>query len=246
MKTFEDFGVSLGGASQPQANGDALEEAVTAYTNLGLLTDEGRAREAFGQIIEARTASFSEAVTSQPRDLVLAPKLGELSFDGLKARYDQLTGQHGNPATYVWDSLWSQYSDEELNQGQIAPIEAYGVLLGGENDYDEAGLYFTDQNLKQQRKSVEKAKKDYNSDDTQLRSMSIATYMVRNAMLLERGEQLMDQPTYIRFIGLDKKRGGGSCVPGADSSGDGRVVLRGSDDGAGSRGGVRLSVGPKA
>lgn len=246
MKTFEDFGVAVGDAPRPTNTGDAVELAVTTYNSLGLLSDESKAREAFGEVIESFVATLSEAVTAESYDIVMVPKLGELSLGDLIDRYDQLTGQKGNPETYVW-KLWDRYSSEELNQGQTAAIEPRAVLLSGKNDYAEAGLYFTDQRLKQQRKSLKEAQKNHNADATTLNSLPIAGYMVRNAMQLERGEQLMDRPTYTRFIELDSKRVGGfSHVPDARSGGDGRVRLRESYEDAIPYVGVRLSVGPKA
>ncbi|HVV26181.1 MAG TPA: hypothetical protein VHC21_04090 [Candidatus Saccharimonadales bacterium] len=247
MKTFEDFGMAVGDAPQSPATGDAVELAVTTYNDLGLLTDEGKAREAFGEAVETFAATLPESVTSQPYDIVMVPKLGELSLGDLIGRYDQLTGQKGNPSTYVWSGLWDKYSDTEFNQGQTVDIEPRAVLLGGENDYDEAGLYFTNQNLKAQRKSLKEAQKNHDSNETTLGSLSVAGYMVRNAMQLERGEQLMDRPTFTRFIELDKKRADDfSYVPSADSFDGGQVHLRRSYEVARSHGGVRLSVGPKA
>ena len=247
MKTFEDFGVSLGDIPQPTNTGDAVELAVTTYNDLGLLADEGKARETFGETIGAFAATLPESVTSQPYDIVMTPKLGELSLGDLLGRYDQLTGQKDNPKTYVWTELWEEYSSDELNQGQTVAIEPQAVLLGGENNYDEAGLYFTSQDLKQQRKSLKEAQKGHDSSQTSLGSLPVAGYMIRSAMLLERGEQLMDRPTYTRFIELDKKRVDGfSCVPVAGSGGGGRVSLFWSYGLAYSYGGVRLSVGPKA
>jgi hypothetical protein len=247
MKTFEDFGVAVGGASAQPDTGDAVELAVTTYKNLGLLADEDKARAAFGEAVESLATALPEAIAEGPYDIVMVPKLGELSLSNLVDRYDQLTGQKDNPDTYVWEDLWNKYSTDELNQGQKAAIEPRAVLLGGENDYGEAGLYFTDQDLKRQRKSLKEAQKDHDSDTTTLDSLSIAGYMVRNAMQLERGQQLMDRPTFTRFIELDKKRVDGvSGVPVANSDGSGRVNLGGSDGGARSSGGVRLSVGPKS
>ncbi len=247
MKTFEDFGVALGDAPQQYDTGDSVELAVATYNNLGLLSDEGKAREAFSEAVaDLVYTALPESVTSQPYDIVMVPKLGELSLGDLVGRYDELTSQKGNPQTYVWGNLWDKYSAKELSQGQTVDIEARAVLLGGENNYDEPGLYFTNQNLKAQRKSLKEAQSNHDSDQTALNSLSVAGYMVRNAMQLERGEQLMDRPTYTRFVELDSKRVDDfSCVPRAYSGDRGRVRLYGSGGHADSDDGVRLSVGLK-
>lgn len=246
MKTFEDFGVALGDTPPQYGTGDAAELAVATYNSLGLLSDAGKARSAFSTAITSLKEALPQSVTSQPYDIVMVPKLGELSLDELVGRYDELTTQKGNPRTAVWGRLWDKYSADDFNQGQTVAIEARAVLLGGENDYDEPGLYFTKQNLKTQRESFKEAQKSHEGNDTVLGSLSVAGYMVRNAMQLERGEKLMDRPTYTRFIELDSKRVDGiSCVPGAGSRGDGRVDLDESFERANPDGGVRLSVGQK-
>lgn len=246
-KTFEDFGVALGTAPQPYDTGDSVELAVATYQNLGLIADEGKAREAFGQEIASLQAALPESVTTQPHDIVMVTRLGELSFANLIDRYNQLTTSKGNPPTEPWEPLWGKYTDEELNQGQTAAMEARAVLLGGENEYNEPGLYYTRQTLKEQRKSLKEAQSEHDGKATTLNSVSPASYMVRNAMQLERGEQLMDRPTFTRFIELDSKRVGViSYVPLADSVSDGRVCLLESHELAYPRGGVRLSVGQES
>lgn len=246
MKSFTDCGIVFGEVPATYNTDDAVELAVATYQDLGFIADASKAQETFGQEIADLTAKLPESLADQPYDMVIVPRLGLLTMGDLVERYDELTSQKGNPRTNIWEPLWDKYSDKELNQGQTEAIEAKAVLLGGENDYDEPGLYFTGQTLKEQRKSLKEAQKTHEGDASELDSLSVAGYMIRNAMQLERGEQLMDRPTYTRFIGLDSKRvDGGSYVPDAGSGGDGRVYLSRSRGLADPRDGVRLAVGLK-
>lgn len=246
MTTFEQAGLAIEQAPAKTINLDnAIELSVATYNILNLITDEGKAREAFGEEIQSLTDALPESVTSKPYDIVIVPKLGALSLSSLIDRYDSLTTQKGNPETHIWSGLWNQYSSDELNQGQTTDLQAQAVLLQVHNDYNEPGLYITGQDLKSQRITLtnEQALHAEENPKTQLHSLSPAGYLIRNAMQLERGEPLPDQETFTRFIELENKSvDGGSYVPGACFSG-GRVRLGGSGGRASSRDGVRLSVG---
>lgn len=239
MKTFKNFGVALNEAPQPYDTGDSVELAVATYNNLGLVADEGNARESFGKAVNALQSMLPESVTAQPHDIVMVPKLGELSLSDLIGRYNEFSP---HSQTYAWDNLLDRYTAEELNQGQTRPIQAQAVLLGGENKYDEPGLYFTNQRLKKQRQSLKQAQQEHDGKDTELSAVSLASYIVRNAMQLERDEQPQDKSTETRFIGLDSKRVGVfSFVPAANSDVNGLILnescaVKCDDEG------VRLSV----
>lgn len=244
MKTFEDFGLNITSTPELPPAEDFAELALKTYANLGLVSDGDKAREAFSEKVDAISAALPEDTAKRPFDIVIVPKLGELSLNSLIERYDELTSAKGNYQTYIWSELWDQYSADELNQGQATPIEPRAVLLAG--GHDEPGLYFTNQNLKKQRKSLEDTKEVFADELVALQSMSPAEYIIRNAMLLERGEPLQDTQTFTRFIELDEKTvDGRSYVPNANSNGYGRLLLYGSGAYAFSYAGVRLSVGLK-
>lgn len=246
MKTFEDFGIAVSDTAPLNDTTQGVDLAVATYNNLGLINDEGKAREAFEVAFGDLEAARENNPIIEPIDLVIVPKLGELTLGSLIDRYDSLTKQKNNPATWIYNELWDQYSGDELSQGQTRPMEAQAVLLGGtDNAYSKVGLYSTNQTLKDQRKSLKQAQKGHVGQDTILKSVSPASYIIRNAMQLERGKPLQDTQTFTRFVELDSKTAGGdSFVPVACSDG-GLLDLYGSNGRADSYFGVRLAVGLK-
>lgn len=108
------------------------------------------------------------------------------------------------------------------------------MLLGGENEFNEAGLYFTRQTLREQLKAVR-------SHDL----VNPADYVLLNAQHRVAGEPMLDTQTFTSFPQLEMKVAGDvSRVPGAECD-NSYLRLRGYLGFARFLGGVRLSMGPE-
>lgn len=235
MTDFEGSGFAPDNAAQREGTqqasiNSAVEIALATYRSLGVVRDEGKARDGLERAVTPLVVSLPESVTAQPYDIVVAPRLGlgdsEMNPGGLIGLYDELTGRKGNLPTAVAPQ-WNSYTPEELNQGQVEPFVAYAVLPGDGRCPDEPGMYFAGQTLEdgqtleQQRENFKEVQKEHGSDRIKVDSLTVAGYVIRDAMQLERGETLMDGTgTRTRFISLDDSRviiDGERFVPAATS-----------------------------
>jgi hypothetical protein len=208
--SFESFGLSVGKPVAEVVNDSAVinatEEAVIAYRNLGMLKDAGRARERFGEKFDALHGALQSDGLTVPTDMIIVPKFSaELSpvdltarlADLFKSKNDRLWNRSG--AHSYSQGRGEEYTFRRLNQGQTVLMEAQAVLLQRPSDSKEAGrcsneLFYAGKSIAEQRKSMKEWQKEAKESGaaTLPASMSLAGYIVRQAMLLERGETLMD------------------------------------------------------
>lgn len=213
--SFESAGLSAEDRIYTRINADdPVDLAVATYSDLGFVADKGQARETFGVMFDELSEALYADKAGRGADLVIVPKFespanGGLQLAELLYRYDELSRDKGNLASGKGlGRSWSMYSAEELNQGQANDLEAQAVLLDGESDYGEKGLYYTSKTIKEQRQLLGEQKAVYKKNttgETQLNSVNIASYIIRNAMQIERGEPLQDIRTLTRFPELDTK-----------------------------------------
>lgn len=222
--------------------------AVATFDSLGFVRDKGAATEAIEQKMQKLQISITESPATAVEPFIAIELTDKFSVTALKEAFDAKIQGENNCDTYVYQKLWDQYSPAELNSrrvGQKATTVAQGIKVLGEaramvlgnegNTYSEAGLYHTDQNLKNQIEAV----KD-------LGLINPVDYIILQAQRREAGETPLDTNTFTRFVQLDKKSAGGfSGVPDARWGGD-RLRLDGSGALAVSDVGVRLSVGSEA
>ncbi len=249
MRTFADAGVSF---EAPQVvvpditREDPTALAVATYTNLGRITDQGRATEQFGEMITDLTKALPDSIRDRPHYITVVPRLGQAGLAKLHDAYNALTGTHGNDSTEVWPDLWDQFDDEVLAGGQVADLEARAVLLDAPNEYGEPGLYFTRQRIGEQRHSITAFNEVHDDATTAVHSTGPASYLIQNAakLSLSEVEPLLDRRTFTRFPELEGGVDGVPRVGSADSL-DGRLYFCVSYVFANPRVGVRLEVGQK-
>ncbi len=250
MSTLEHFGLQLNEYPGHYDVGtldhnDPSELAVAVYSNLGLVTDIPKARKAFSKEISSLQLALPESVTTRPHDLLVVPRLGQLSMVGLINRYNALPLAKDILNIKPYWPLWDQYSTQELSQGQSKPIEARAIILDAENDYSEPGLYFCGQTVRQQVRSLSTAEERIAGSEAFLSTVSISGYVIYNAMQLVRGAPLLDRATFSRFVELEGRpirdvSGDELLYPLAFSFDFGRITLAASYYGSGSNVGVRL------
>lgn len=216
--------------------------AVAALKSLGLVGDEDMATKHIGEHMQRLHDSLSidwpEAGVEPYFGIELSERFG---LEALIELFDER-----QPIATVCDPLWDQYTAGELNSRQIGVKgvaasskglsgSCRAMVLGGDKDCGEPGLYFADSNLRDQREAAGKHE-----------LVNPADYVMLNAQRRVAGGALLDPHTVTCFPQLEvKPLGGDSWVPTAflDS---GRLRLYGSpDDPESYGGGVRISAGVK-
>lgn len=199
---------------------EQYDKAVTALRDLGFDT-----YPTFEQCTGPFTKKQLDYSKKHKGQLVITPP-GD--FWDLLERFDK--GQ--TTKSYVYEELWKLY---DLKQ---ADWRVDFVLQDAQNDYDEPGLYGTNQTYEQQKKSLAKMKKDCAGLD----SISPQTYILLQA--IARPDYL-DVSTWTRFIQYPKKAVEHDSFVGGVDSDDGQLYFyRGSGD-AYPGGGLGVSVGQK-
>lgn len=226
--------------------------AVDTLNSLGLIADKSEAREVIAPQVEAfYQATVGREDNEHPDSFATTDLSRKIPLSTLITAFDKKQGA----STSVYSGLWDQYGVADLNNrnanlptpAQIGklPIRVLGMLTGERDHADEDGLYYTGQNLGDQKNSIEGALHANNSVQS-IVTMGVfnpADYIMLNAQRRETGEPLLDRMTFTRFPQMEMKAVDGiSYVPYACSDG-GRLVLYGSYGYADSYDGVRLSVG---
>lgn len=203
---FADYGLSANQTKLPPVEA-AAEEAIVAYKNLGMLTDAGRAREAFAEkFAELDSALLYDHKDEAAMDLVMVPKIGEISLRQLISRYRSLFKSQVGSSNFSRVNITSplECDAEQLAQGQVDSVEAQAILLDSQYVEDD-GLYAIAQSIEaQHRKLIDSRKQaERRGDSIKPIGLSIAGYIMRNTMLLERGESIMDKYSITTFPDLE-------------------------------------------
>lgn len=153
--------------------------------------------------------------------LVLSPEINkDFTFKDLIDAFDKKQTRK----TYVWDDLWNQYD-------LTAPARASLVLMDAENDYDEEMLFFTNQTLEEQRRSIK---------ESGFEAVNPVEYLMLQTILRPK---YLNAETWLRFVGLENKTVGGDSFVGFVRSLEGELDFYGSRGYSDSVAGVGLSAG---
>lgn len=205
------------------------------YTGFGIFTPETAE-----QAPELLVSQIEQLIQSNPgtelEPFVVVNLSRQFGRPALISAFDQK--QDSSARTYVRNDLWDQYDLANINrrtvdggqESQLGDVRAQ-ILTKSENSYQESGLQATNKNLDVQ-KEFARAKILLNLTD----------YVLIQALRREEDYQLMDTNTFTRFVQMDKKNMGDSCVGGASVIG-GQLELVRSYVRANDSDGVRLSVG---
>jgi hypothetical protein len=201
-----DYGLSVHQTKLPPIE-EAAEEAIAAYRNLDMLTDAGRARETFAhKLVELNSALHYDHKDEAAMDLVMVPKIGEISLRQLISHYRSLFKSQVRSSDFSRVKITStlERDAEQFAQDQVEAVEAQAILLGSPCVRD-GGLYGTDQSVEAQRSRLidSREQAERRGDSTRPIGLSIAGYIMRNTMLLERGKSIMDQYSITTFPDLE-------------------------------------------
>lgn len=209
--SFETFGLSVREPIKEVANESAVinatEEAITAYRNLGMLQDAGQARERFGEEFDALHSALQSDGVVAPIDMMIVPLLTDrFSQVDLISRFVDCFKRDKSSSgilRYEWADYyisreWEKFTPEELNQGQTAVLEPQAVLLKKPSSHvknnNSGELFYEGTPVRQQLKAIKRrqARAQEAGLLSQPSTMSLAGYIIRQTMLLERDAALMD------------------------------------------------------
>jgi hypothetical protein len=141
-------------------------------------------------------------------ELVISPSLGEYSLEQLIKQFDSKQ----TASTYIWNDLWSKYSEEQhnsnLNEWHVA------IILNDTrdpkdnrkpvNNFGEPGLVYTGQNLQGQQKLFAKEKRSFTKRKLSLEPITPAQIMLLNIRRQNMSLPMLDERTFTRLIQYPK------------------------------------------
>jgi hypothetical protein len=186
--------------------------AVETFQDLGMITDEGRAREVIGEgmtayhdvLVGDGYTPDSDLEVFQSIDLPAELQTG-VALQTLLAAFSRLEGER---EVYRYSKLWDLYTARELNQRDFWGREEDLLMADGNTIMSqpmamqrrtdctgETGLQFVNMTAYEQRKRVKGVQKKYATASTGIVMLNPADYVILNAQRRVEGCKPIDEQT---------------------------------------------------